>query len=344
MACYERYRRLFLQTMDNPQIFNVSKILEFLKYNSIEAIYTSPDSINLLKNIQSFADISKEKVDELQVKSNSFSEKPLNTRHINDSEEGHTNKSSVKESNTEKEKSQSFMEFIEQRRKEKKLQEKEEISENSDNKITYQKVPSDWNDSTTLEVLDNKINSCLACKLGFTRNKFVFGEGNPEASILFVGEAPGADEDKLGRPFVGRAGKLLTGIIEAIGFQREEIFIANVIKCRPPANRKPETEEVSECKPYLLKQIELIKPDFIVALGLTAAQSLTGNKYRMKDTRGEFQDFMGTPLMITYHPAALLRNPNWKKDVWEDMKKLLAAYNQKHPNDRREAKTKKEAK
>lgn len=203
-------------------------------------------------------------------------------------------------------------------------------------------VDKDWINKTTLPQLDEAINSCVACKLGYTRNEFVFGEGNPNASIMIVGEAPGADEDKHGRPFIGRAGKLLTKIINAIGFEREEVFIANVIKCRPPGNRRPEKEEVAECKPYLIKQIELVKPDFIVALGLTAAESLTGNKFKMKDVRGSFMTFESVPLMITYHPAALLRNPSWRKNVWEDMQLLLARYNEAHPEDKRQAATKKE--
>lgn len=202
-------------------------------------------------------------------------------------------------------------------------------------------IKPDWEDKNTLPSLHSAIKDCLACQLGYTRNEFVFGEGNPDASILFVGEAPGADEDKHGRPFIGRAGQLLTKIINAIGFEREEVFIANVIKCRPPANRRPEKEEVKECIPYLKKQIDLIKPDFMVALGLTAAESLTGNKYRMKDVRGQLLDFNGTPLLITYHPAALLRNPHWKKDVWEDMQLLLSLYNEKHPEDTRQPAQKK---
>jgi DNA polymerase len=219
---------------------------------------------------------------------------------------------------------------------------KESISEVETNKDKSDNVDKDWINKTTLPQLDEAINSCVACKLGYTRNEFVFGEGNPNASIMIVGEAPGADEDKHGRPFIGRAGKLLTKIINAIGFDREEVFIANVIKCRPPANRRPEKEEVAECKPYLIKQIELVKPDFIVALGLTAAESLTGNKFKMKDVRGSFLSFESVPLMITYHPAALLRNPNWKKNVWEDMQLLLARYNEIHPEDKRQASTKKE--
>ncbi|GAB5466498.1 MAG: hypothetical protein Kapaf2KO_19340 [Candidatus Kapaibacteriales bacterium] len=199
--------------------------------------------------------------------------------------------------------------------------------------IDKEMVVADWQKAKTLEELDTKINKCLSCQLGQTRNRFVFGTGNPDARILFIGEAPGADEDRKGEPFVGRAGQLLTKIIEAMGFKREDLFIANIIKCRPPGNRRPEKQEVAECLPYLKKQLELIKPDFIVALGLTAVDSLFGEKHKMKDIRGQYLDFEGIPVLATYHPAALLRNPAWKRVVWEDMKNLLDKYNEKFPED-----------
>lgn len=187
-------------------------------------------------------------------------------------------------------------------------------------------VGEDWVNSTSLETLNAKINKCLNCKLGNTRTKFVFGTGNPNAEIMFIGEAPGADEDMQGKPFVGRAGQLLTKIIESIGWNRNEVYIANIIKCRPPQNRRPEADEVEKCRPYLEKQIDLIKPKFIVALGLTAVDSLFSARHKMANVRGKIKSYKGTNVMITYHPAALLRNPNFKRPVWEDMKLLKRMY------------------
>jgi DNA polymerase len=154
----------------------------------------------------------------------------------------------------------------------------------------------------------------------------VFGSGNPNADIMFIGEAPGADEDQQGLPFVGRAGKLLTKIIEAIDLTRNDVYIANIIKCRPPNNRRPLAPEVEQCEPYLKKQIELINPKFIMSLGLTSIDTLLKSKHKMKDSRGKVFEYEGKKLFVTYHPAALLRNPNWKKDTWEDMKMLRKMY------------------
>ncbi|PKL78165.1 MAG: uracil-DNA glycosylase [Ignavibacteriae bacterium HGW-Ignavibacteriae-4] len=162
----------------------------------------------------------------------------------------------------------------------------------------------------------------MRCELGATRNKFVFGTGDPNADLLIIGEAPGRDEDAQGEPFVGRSGKLLTTILESIQLSRDDVFIANILKCRPPNNRRPSTSEVDTCEVYLHKQIELINPKYILALGLTAADTLLKEKCVMKDIRGEILDYRGKKLMITYHPSALLRNPNLKRPVWEDMKKL----------------------
>lgn len=186
----------------------------------------------------------------------------------------------------------------------------------------------DWTGAKAMDELYDKICNCAKCPLAKTRNKFVFGSGNPNADIMIIGEAPGADEDKQGLPFVGRAGQLLTKILEAIDLSREEVFIGNIIKCRPPNNRRPTVEEVEQCEPYLQKQIELIKPAFIIALGLTAIDSLLKKKHRMSDMRGKVLDYRGVKLIPTYHPAALLRNPNLKRQVWEDMKSFRALYDE----------------
>jgi len=185
-----------------------------------------------------------------------------------------------------------------------------------------------WKKATNLNELFESIHQCTQCPLGLTRTKFVFGEGNPNADIMIIGEAPGKDEDEQGLPFVGRAGQLLTQILESVGIKREEVFIGNICKCRPPNNRRPETFEVDKCEPFLHKQIELINPEFIISLGLTSIDTLLKKKHKMGDIRGEFFDYHGKKLMVTYHPAALLRNPNWKRPVWEDMKKLKLAYNE----------------
>ncbi len=174
----------------------------------------------------------------------------------------------------------------------------------------------------SLKEFENSISSCLKCPLGKTRIKFVFGAGSPKARLMFVGEAPGRDEDGQGQPFVGRAGQLLTQIIESIGLKREDVFIANIIKCRPPQNRNPLPEEIAACSPYLLKQIEIIKPKVICALGKFSAQTLLNSETPISRLRGKFYDFNGIKLMPTYHPAYLLRNQSGKKDVWEDMKAI----------------------
>lgn len=189
-------------------------------------------------------------------------------------------------------------------------------------------VKENWQNSETLQELDTAINSCTECPLGLTRNQFVFGTGNPNADLMIIGEAPGADEDAQGKPFVGRAGQLLTKILKAINFEREDVFIANILKCRPPGNRRPEKSEVDECEPYLKKQIDIIKPKFILSLGLTSVDTLLKKKHKMKDTRGKILSYHGIKLMVTYHPAALLRNPNWKKDTWEDVQLLRKLYDE----------------
>jgi DNA polymerase len=145
---------------------------------------------------------------------------------------------------------------------------------------------------------------------------------------MVIGEAPGADEDAQGKPFVGRAGQLLTKILQAINLERDDVFIANIVKCRPPENRRPLPNEIDACEPYLMKQIELIKPAFILALGLTAADTLLKQKHTMGDVRGKLFDYHGTKLLVTYHPAALLRNPQWRAPVWEDVKMLRRLYDE----------------
>jgi uracil-DNA glycosylase family 4 len=165
--------------------------------------------------------------------------------------------------------------------------------------------------------------ACSRCKLHtLGRKQVVFGVGNPNADLMFVGEAPGADEDEQGEPFVGRAGQLLTKIIEAIGLKREDVYIANVIKCRPPGNRNPEPDEVEQCQPFLFRQIDAIKPKVIVALGKFAAQSLLQSTDPITRVRGREFSYRGATLIPTFHPAYLLRNPSAKRDVWEDMKKV----------------------
>lgn len=184
----------------------------------------------------------------------------------------------------------------------------------------------EWKKSRTLDELYDKIHACKNCPLGETRTNFVFGTGNPNADIMVIGEAPGRNEDEEGKPFVGRAGQLLTKILAAINLSREEVFIANIIKCRPPENRRPTPSEVDECEPYLIKQIELIKPKFIIALGLTALDSLLKKSHKMGEMRGKILDYKGIPMLVTYHPAFLLRSPKFKRQVWEDVQKLRKMY------------------
>lgn len=183
-----------------------------------------------------------------------------------------------------------------------------------------------WAAATTLIDLNEQICTCMQCPLGHTRTNFVFGSGNPNADVMIVGEAPGADEDEQGLPFVGRAGQLLTKILEAIELPREEVYICNILKCRPPNNRKPLAGETDQCEPYLWKQIDIVKPKLILALGLTAANTLLKNKESMTNLRGKIHDYHGIRTLVTYHPAALLRNPEWKKYTWDDVKLLRNLY------------------
>jgi DNA polymerase len=177
--------------------------------------------------------------------------------------------------------------------------------------------PVPW---SSLEDVAREIASCRRCLLCQGRNRTVPGEGSATARLLFVGEGPGQTEDETGRPFVGRAGELLTQIIEAIGLQRQEVFICNAVKCRPPQNRKPLPEEMAACRPFLERQIDLIKPAVIVALGASAAEALLGSRESLGRLRNRVHSYRGIPLVVTYHPAALLRNPNWKKPTWDDIR------------------------
>ena len=171
----------------------------------------------------------------------------------------------------------------------------------------------------SLAELEAVAKQCRECRLHRGRTHVVFGVGNPHAELMFVGEAPGRDEDRHGEPFVGRAGQLLTRIIEAIGMKRQDVYIANVIKCRPPDNRNPEEDEIAHCEPYLIRQIALVQPRLIVALGTFAAQTLLQTRLPISQLRGRFHTYQGVKLMPTFHPAFLLRNPERKRAVWEDM-------------------------
>ena len=176
---------------------------------------------------------------------------------------------------------------------------------------------------TLLEIRED-LGECTRCKLHKTRNKIVFGDGSAKADLVFIGEGPGADEDAQGLPFVGRAGKLLTQMIEAMGLQRSNVYICNVVKCRPPGNRQPEKDEVAACSPFLFRQLDVLKPKVIVCLGSTAAQTLLQTSRGISHFRGEWLDFRGYKMLATYHPAYLLRNPGAKGEVWKDLQKVMA--------------------
>jgi uracil-DNA glycosylase len=183
----------------------------------------------------------------------------------------------------------------------------------------FDKVPDD-----SLLKIRTDLGECTRCKLHKTRNKIVFGDGSAKAELVFVGEGPGHDEDVQGLPFVGRAGKLLTQMIEAMGLQRKDVYICNVVKCRPPENRLPEKDEITPCSPFLLRQLDAINPKVIVALGACAAQTLLETTRGISQFRGQWLEFRGRKLMATYHPAYLLRNPSAKSEVWKDLQKVMA--------------------
>jgi len=175
---------------------------------------------------------------------------------------------------------------------------------------------------STLEAVRSEMGDCKRCKLHRTRRTLVFGEGNEKAILMLVGEGPGYEEDVQGRPFVGKAGQLLTKILQSVRLEREEVYIANIVKCRPPQNRNPESEEISACRPFLLKQVQVIQPKIICALGTFAAQSLLQTSEKISVLRGRVFDLHGVRVIPTYHPAFLLRNPERKREVWEDMKRI----------------------
>jgi uracil-DNA glycosylase family 4 len=179
-------------------------------------------------------------------------------------------------------------------------------------------------ENDTLLKIREDIGDCTRCKLHKKRTHIVFADGNPKADLVFVGEGPGADEDATGIPFVGRAGKLLTQMIEAMGLKRKDVYICNVVKCRPPENRQPEPDEVTTCSPYLVRQLEVVNPKVIVCLGATAAKTLLETEMGISKFRGQWLDFRGKKLLATYHPAYLLRNPAAKSEVWKDLQKVMA--------------------
>jgi DNA polymerase len=185
--------------------------------------------------------------------------------------------------------------------------------------------------SAALEIIREDIGECTRCVLHKGRNKIVFGDGSPTARLMFVGEGPGADEDAQGIPFVGRAGQLLNNMIAAMGLTREEVYIANVVKCRPPGNRTPEPEEGATCSPFLFRQIDVVRPQVLVALGATAATYLLGSRQPLAGLRGRVHAVRGTQLIVTYHPAYLLRDPRQKKEAWADLQIAMRELGLKAP-------------
>jgi uracil-DNA glycosylase len=182
-----------------------------------------------------------------------------------------------------------------------------------------------------LKAIREDIGDCTRCALHKGRSKIVFGVGNINADIMFVGEGPGADEDAQGEPFVGRAGQLLNNMISAMGIKREDVYIANVVKCRPPGNRAPEKDEAETCSPFLMRQIDVVNPKVIVALGATAAKNLLAMNDSMANLRGRWYDFRGTKLIVTFHPAYLLRDPRQKKETWKDLQMVMKFLGMKPP-------------
>jgi uracil-DNA glycosylase family 4 len=204
------------------------------------------------------------------------------------------------------------------------------LPEQAPEAMTHRSAPS-WISTipasidATLQVIREDIGeNCTRCKLHKGRSKIVFGDGHPNARLLFIGEGPGRDEDMQGLPFVGRAGKLLTQMIEAMGLKRSDVYICNVVKCRPPENRAPERDEVAACSPFLFRQIDLVAPQVIVCLGAIAAQTILETTQGISSFRGQWREFRGRKLMATYHPAYLLRNPAAKSEVWKDLQKVMA--------------------
>jgi DNA polymerase len=204
------------------------------------------------------------------------------------------------------------------------------VQEESLPKPKSQPAPAD--PATALRLIREDIGDCTRCRLHKQgRKQIVFGVGNPQADLMFIGEAPGADEDQQGEPFVGRAGQLLNNMIKAMGLRREDVYIANIIKCRPPGNRTPERDECETCSPFLMRQIEVIGPKTIVALGAVAAKTLLAINAPMSELRGRWFDFRGTKLAVTYHPAFLLRDPRQKKETWKDLQMVMKELGLKAP-------------
>ncbi len=191
------------------------------------------------------------------------------------------------------------------------------------NEVAVTNTGNQASPAITLEILEQQVKECTKCKLYKTRKNPVFGEGNPNARLVFIGEAPGATEDMQGRPFVGRAGDLLTKIISAMGISRQDVYICNVVKCRPPGNRDPEDDEINACISYLRRQITLISPEAICILGRISGQTLLGKNFRITRDRGKWFTYMGIPVMPTFHPAYLLRYPAKKKETWSDVQDIM---------------------
>jgi DNA polymerase len=186
--------------------------------------------------------------------------------------------------------------------------------------------------AAALQLIRDEMGDCTRCALHSSRNKLVFGDGSPSARLMFVGEGPGADEDAQGLPFVGKAGQLLNNMIAAMGLKREEVYIANVVKCRPPGNRVPEPEEGATCSPFLFRQIDVVRPEVLVALGATAATYLLGHRQPLAGLRGRVHSVRGTKLIVTYHPAYLLRDPRQKKEAWADLQIAMRELGLKPPS------------
>ncbi len=194
--------------------------------------------------------------------------------------------------------------------------------------VEPQPVTCDPLSCSDLHSMAATLATCQRCRLAKGRTQVVFGVGNPKARVMFVGEAPGAEEDRQGEPFVGRAGQLLNAMLRACGFSREEVYIANIVKCRPPGNRDPQDDEAATCLPFLLRQLELVKPEVVVLLGRVAARHLLGLTAPISSYRGRWQQFRGVAVLPTFHPAYLLRNPQAKRESWEDLKRLVERLSQ----------------
>lgn len=208
------------------------------------------------------------------------------------------------------------------------LQQHLELLRNSGIRELYRLVPKQQDTGELLERLKEQYSECTKCPLHQGRIKFVYGEGNPRALAMLIGEGPGDQENRTGRPFVGRAGELLDKMLKAIGLTRQDVYIANIVKCRPPGNRDPETSEREACLPYLLEQISIIQPRLFLLLGRVAAQTLLQNRETMEKMRSRTHLFQGVKTYVTYHPAALLRNEHWKRPAWEDLQRFIADYRQ----------------